>query len=377
MSVLSALRVSRAPVAAFAVVGTFWGSFAAQVPVIKAQVGADDAMFGLLLLGSSLGLLTTMVLAPAFDAKFGHRAMPLSCVLFAGVALAPGGVTVPWMFFCVMMLAGMMSGLTDVTMNARVSELETATGRPLMNANHGIFSVAYAISALATGMAREAGFEPQQVFAGVAVVLLILAYLAQMSAIEAPESDESDGFPVGIVVLCGGVVMIAFMCEAIVEQWSALHIERTLNGGPAEGALGPATLGLTMALGRFGGQAVAERLRDVTVIFWATLLAALGAFIASVAVTPVLAYLGFGLLGLGVSVIGPLGLAIVGRLVHPRERTKAISRAAIIGFIGFSLAPALIGMTSHWYGLRVAFFGTGLFVLFILPLIFSLTRRGA
>ena len=91
MSVLSAIRLSKAPAAAFAVVGTFWGSFAAQAPVLKAQLGADDALFGTLLLGTSLGLVTTMLLAPLLDRKLGQWALPVGACVMAGAVLVPPG----------------------------------------------------------------------------------------------------------------------------------------------------------------------------------------------------------------------------------------------------------------------------------------------
>ena len=64
MSLLSALRLSRQPALAFAAMGAGWGAFAAFVPDIKAGLGASDALFGALLLGSSVGLLSAMWLAP-------------------------------------------------------------------------------------------------------------------------------------------------------------------------------------------------------------------------------------------------------------------------------------------------------------------------
>ncbi|MEP5760451.1 MAG: MFS transporter [Litoreibacter sp.] len=377
MSTLSALRTSRAAATAFVAVGLFWGSFAAQVPVIKARIGADDVTFGMLLLGTAIGLLSTMLLAPSFDQRFGGRALPFSCLGFAVVALLPGLVASLPMFFVVMVLAGMASGLTDVIMNARVSELEAATEKPLMNANHGMFSVAYAVAALLTGFAREAGFGPLVVFTVVAITIAVLSKLTHMKPAVASQMSGASRFPVGVVALGGSVVLIAFMAEAVVEQWSALHIERTLSGSATEGALGPATLGFMMAVGRFSGQAVSERLNAISVIVWATLMAVSGAVLAALATTSVTAYFGFGLLGLGVSVIGPLGLAIVGRMVPPHERTKAISRTAVIGFMGFFIAPALVGLTSQTFGLRIAFAATGGVTLIIVPLIFALKRRGA
>ena len=52
----------------------------------------------------------------------------------------------------------------------------------------------------------------------------------------------------------GAIVLIAFMTENAAENWSALHIEKTLGGSPAEGAMGPAALALTMGLARLAGQ---------------------------------------------------------------------------------------------------------------------------
>ena len=378
MSVLSAIRISHAPATAFAIVGLLWGSLAAMAPQLKAQIGADDALFGMLLLGTSLGLLTTMLLAPIFDRQFGEWALPLASAGLAFAALFPGLASVPLAFFCAMAFAGLMSGLLDVTMNARVSELEAAHKRSLMNANHGVFSVGYAIGAFGTGLGREAGLAPFTILSCVAVCVVLMAARTRMPVAGSAGEDGGRGaFPYGIVALCGAVVMIAFMAEAAVESWSALHVERTLQGGAAEGALGPTMLGLTMAVGRFGGQAVAEKWSDLTVIFWGAVLAVSGAVIAAVAPVPLVAYLGFGTLGLGVSVIGPIGLAIVGRMVAPQMRTVAISRTAVIGFAGFFVAPAAMGLISQGFGLRVAFGAIAGLVLILFPLVAVLKRRGA
>ena len=78
-------------------------------------------------------------------------------------------------------------------------------------------------------------------------------------------------------------MLIAFMTEATVETWSAIHIERTLQGRAAEGALGPAMLGVTMALGRFFGQSVSQTFSETKVIIFATLVTAFVAILAALA----------------------------------------------------------------------------------------------
>lgn len=375
MSVLSALSLSRRPLVAFMIVGTFWGSFAAQVPVLKAGIEADDTLFGLILLGTSLGLVTTMWMAPLFDRWMGAWAMPVAGCIFAAVALGPALAPSPVWFFGAMVLAGYCSGILDVVMNARVSELEARHGRSLMNANHAMFSVAYAISAVMTGFAREAEWDPVTIFSLVAGVIVVMALPLRM-AVEPVDhaARRANRFPWALVVLCGAIVLVAFFVEATVEAWSALHIERTLGGRAAEGAFGPAVLGLTMAVGRFSGQALTERFSEHAIIVIGTAMASAGALVAATAVSPVMAYFGFGAMGLGVAAVGPIGLAIVGRMVRPEHRTAAVARAAVIGFMGFVLAPSLMGFVSGAVGLRWAFAAVAAVAL-LAPLLAAYLRR--
>ena len=369
MSVVSALILSRRPASAFVVVGLFWGCFAAYVPVIKAQMGVNDAQFGTLLLGSAFGLVSSMFLAPRVDRLLGERGMQVAAVLLAFVWLFPAQITTPVVFFAVFVGVGLCSGLLDVIMNARVSELEGRTGRSLLNGNHAMFSVAYAIGALVVGAAREGGLDPLWVFGAMGIVTLLIATQLRIHVDTVEPADGIRGrFPLIPILICGGIVLVAFMSEATVEAWAALHVERTLGGGAAEGALGPAMLGVTMAIGRFSGQVVSEKLREVSVILWASLISASGAIVAALAPTPMVAYVGFGILGLGVSVIGPMGLALVGKLVAAHHRTEAISKAAVMGFSGFFLAPVLMGYASQAFGLRVAFACVALLLVTAVPL---------
>lgn len=356
MSVLNALSLSRRAALGFVAMGVLWGSFAAFVPVLKDRIGADDALFGLLLLGSPLGLLVTMWVAPWFDRRLGRMSLPLSALLVALAYLTPGMAVTPILFFASMICLGLTSGILDIVSNARVSELEARHFQPLMNANHGMFSLAYAGSAILTGLAREAGFGPEVVFTALAALVALFSLWMRMEVTPVSDAERrAVRLPWGIVLLCGGIVLTAFFVEAVVEAWSALHIERTLGGNAAAGAFGPAILGLTMAFGRFSGQAVAGRVSDHQIIRVGSVLACVGGMIAAAAPAPVFAYLGFGLMGLGVSVVGPLALALVGRLVPPAQRTNAVARVNVIGFAAFFLSPMIVGQVSDAFGLRVAF----------------------
>lgn len=378
MSIVTAARLSRSTLFAFAAEGVFWGAFAALVPELKAQIGATDGEFGTAMLFTAVGAVSAMWLAPRFDAMLGRWAMTTAALLLAVSFLFPALTSSFWLFTALMLVAGAAAGLLDVVMNARVSVIEGAHNTSLMNLNHAVFSLAYAGSALATGIAREAQIAPWMVFIGLcALVLSVAPLMIQNKTAPSPEpKQQSANHKINHVMIWGGlIVLIAFMAENATEGWSALFIERDLNGHAAQGALGPAILGLTMGVGRLAGQFITQRFRDEMVIKYASALAALGMLIAALAPTPIVAYLGFGLGGLGVSVVAPMAFSIVGRHFDKDMRTYAISRVAVLGYFGFFIGPPLMGWISEAAGLRVSFVSIAVVLGFVPLCLFYLGKN--
>jgi MFS family permease len=372
------LALSRAPLAAFAAMGLLWGTFAALVPDTKAMIGAGDGAYGTVLLCSAAGATMAMILAPRIAAVLGRHALPAGTAAMGAAFFLPGLAPDIWIFGVAMVLAGVTSGVVDVIMNARVSVIEAERGVHLMNLNHAAFSFAYAAGALATGAGRAAGLGPGTLLpaaALVAVALGVAAAEARGRVAPGRPAPPGSGRNWGAAPVLGGlVILIAFLAENATEVWSALHIERTLGGSPAEGSLGPALLGLTMGIGRLGGQAVAHRMAEVRLLKWAAAVSAAGALLAAVAATPGAAYLGFTVLGFGVSVVAPTAFAMVGRRAGAAGRARAISQAAVLGYLGFFVGPPVLGFLSEWQGLRAAFAIVALALLAVWPLVARLGR---
>jgi MFS family permease len=168
--------------------------------------------------------------------------------------------------------------------------------------------------------------------------------------------------PLGLVpIIGGGIVLIAFMTENAAENWSALHIEKTLGGSAQEGALGPAALALTMGFARLGGQWLATRVDPFTILRAGAVIAAIGALIVAWAAGPTTAYLGFIIIGIGASVLAPTAFSLVGQRSAPEARARAIARATLLGYFGYFFGPPLLGLIAGSFGLRFAFvFAAGL-----------------
>lgn len=378
MSLKHDLYLSRKPLAGYIAIGVAWSTYFAQMPVIKANVGASDGAYGMAILISSFGAIAAMWLAPLALRLFGGRAMPLGIALVALGMVSSGQAMSLILLIFGMTLAAVGSGVVDVLVNARVSEIEARTGRSLMNLNHAIYSFSYAGAALITGVLREAEASTLLIFSLLGAVLLALAYAARDRAPSLEDEDadgDLGGMPHTVVVLTGLVVMAAFLAEAATEGWSALHLERTLGGSAGEGALGPALMGLMMGIGRLSGHALARLMRDTTLMLVATLVSACGLAVAGMASTVFIALCGFALAGLGISVVAPLALALVGRIVPPAQRLAAISRASVLGYGAFFFGPPLMGLVAQGFGLPAAFVVVaGLLVVTAVTLVPALAR---
>ena len=384
MSLRRDLYLSRKPLAGFFAIGVSWSVYFAQMPVIKANVGASDAVYGVALLIAAFGALGAMWLAPAAQRWAGGLAMPLGIVTVALGMLTAGVSGTVLALIIAMLLASAGSGIVDVLVNDRVSHAETDSGRSLMNLNHALYSFAYAGGALVTGALRTAEIGPLPIFAGLSVVLAVLAYAAREDAPPKLDTPDTDGppptVPTLLVILAGLTVFVAFLSEAVTEGWSALHLERTLSGSAAQGALGPALMGLTMGIGRLFGHGLARFIRDTHLMLLATLVSALGLSIAGNAGNVAVALMGFALGGLGISVVAPLALALVGRQVaDPAARLSAISRVSVMGYGAFFIGPPTMGFVAQGVGLGAAFMLVAALLaataLILIPLLSRQIRR--
>lgn len=379
MTIATTLSAARAPIAAFAAMGVLWGTFAAVLPDLKAQLDVVESELGLLILPTPLAAVTAMLLAPLIGAALGRVALPIATLLMAAAFALPGQAAQVWLFPLAMMACGGATGLTDVLMNARVSAIENARNLHLMNLCHAAYSFGYAGGAIATGVMRGAGWSPDWVMGSCALLAGVLALMTferdgAIHGLKKPK-DGTAGRLGLIPVIGGGIVLIAFLTENAAENWSALHIEKTLGGSPEEGAMGPATLALTMGFARLAGQGIVQRVNPFRLLMGGAMLSACGALGAALATSPGMAYAGFIVMGIGSSVIAPTAFSLVGRLAEPEARARAVARATLLGYFGYFFGPPALGFLAGAFGLRFAFVFAATMLMAVLILAPLLARQ--
>jgi MFS family permease len=375
----SLLSTARVPLAAFATMGICWGSFAAELPDFKAMLGVDEAQLGVLILFTPIAAVFAMLLAPIVGHALGRIALPVATIGMGLAFVLPGQAASLWAFPLAMMCCGAMTGLTDVLMNARVSQLEADRNLHLMNLSHAAYSFGYAGSAVAVGAMRSAAWPPSWVMAAIALlaVLLALGTIERDGTIHGLRRPKGAGAGhLGLIpVIGGGIVLIAFLTENAAENWSALHIEQTLGGSPAQGAAGPAVIALTMGFARLVGQGLAGRVGAFRLLAGGAVLSSCGAVVAAMATSPAMAYAGFIVMGVGSSVIAPTAFSLVGRLANPASRARAVARATLFGYFGYFFGPPMLGLIAGTFGLRYAFVFAAVMLLTVLVLAPLMARQ--
>lgn len=358
MRFLSDISASAKPLCGFIAIGLGWSAYFAQMPVVKGHVGASDGAYGIAVLCASLGALAAMWMAPFALSRAGRFAVPLAVAAIGLSLLGVGVVPSLWALALMLLVLSAASGIVDVLINADIAQTEAHSGRALMNLNHALYSFAYAGAALVVGVLREASWTPFEVFLAMLVPFGVLAWGSIGTAVETTQETQ-DGpaphLPSALIWVAGALVFFGFLVEASAEGWSALHIERGLGGGPQQGAMGPALLGLMMGVGRLSGYALARFMPEPVLMMCACLVSAVGLIGAGLASTVGVALGFFALAGLGVSVVAPLTLALAGRAVPQRLRLAVISRVSVLGYGAFFVGPPLMGIVAQVFSLRTAF----------------------
>ena len=384
MSLIQSLHLARSPMAGLAMVGTAWGTFSGVVPDIQAATGVTEGQLGTALMCSALGSMTAMFLSPRFFAAAARWTLPIAGLIMIVVlnlpALAQDLVTLAIIMGCM----GASIGMLDITSNIRISAIEAQHNASLMNVSHAMFSFAFGLSALITGVLREDGFALGQILpilsilAGV-LFLLIFESASRWTGVHDEADDNEASVQSGVrfwpVVLLTAIILFSsFVGENSTEAWSALHIEKTLGAEAGIGSYGPAALGLVMGLARFFGQIVADRVGERNLIVGSAVLGVVGALSLAAANSVVVAITSVGVIAVGMSLIVPSANTVLGRRVPGKIRALALSRAWMIGMVGFFIGPAMMGYLAQAFGLRVSFAVVSLLIALIIPAIYGLSR---
>ena len=351
-------RARLAVAAIFCLNGLALANWIARIPDVKQQMALSDQRLGLVLLCVAAGALVAQPMVGWLIGRVGSRRM--TTVMLIGFCLSivlPGLAADMLLLMGALFIFGACNGGLDVAMNAQAALVEQRYARPIMTSFHGLWSIGGLVGASIGGLIATQGVSVRAHLFGVAIVAVIIAVLATRWLVVDDdvrhEAGPSFALPPRALVLLGLIAFGVLFCEGAIADWSAVYLRESLHSSPAIAATGFAVFSLLMAAGRLTGDALALRLGPALVVRGGGALVALGIGVAIVSDVPLIAIVGFGMIGAGLACSFPLILSAAARTPRVAANT-AIAAMATVGYTGFLIGPPLIGTVAEAVTLRGA-----------------------
>ncbi|MCB0882928.1 MAG: MFS transporter [Thermoleophilia bacterium] len=370
----------RAIVTAFAALGMWGYCLYAMGPVLvalRADLGVSRTQIGTAGTALALGSITGGLASPALFARM--RQGPLLAVAVLLIAAASAGFAVAWSLPAVLAAAfvlGVGGSLATIVVPVIVDTRQPharAVGITEANSWAGAVGVASPLvigGAIALGIGWTAG-----PWCG-AVAGLAVAWLARGLPPAAPppgarvtgDVPDARGFGGSFwrwwaVLVCGVAV------EFCITFWAADFMQTAVGMSPglASGLMGVFVGGL--AAGRFAGARLVGRRPPDRLVAAAYGLLLAGGAVFWAAREPVVSVAGLALLGLGVSVVFPLSMALAIGAAPPGAAEGASTRISLGASMAILAAPFALGALGDAVGPRRGFLLVPAIVLVALALI--------
>jgi MFS family permease len=355
-----AIRAARrATYAMFFADGLGFGIWAGHIPALKQNFQLSDSSLSIVLLAVAAGSIVSMPLTGQAVRHFGSRrciVVSIACygLCLVAIAVAPNLI----LFVSAALLFGASKGGVDVSINAQAVVVERCFGRPIMSSFQALWSVGGLAGGFLTSAALALGSTPLANLIGVGSLLLLLDRLCYFHLTRDATSGEPEGptrfrLPGKALLWVAMLTFIALFSEGVLQDWAAVYMRQVVLVPIWIAAIAYAAYSSAMALGRFAGDRALALIGEHTLMRLSGALIIVGLAAALLLPSPFFAIAGFAVAGLGNSNLVPILFSAAGRdpVLGPGP---GIATVTTVGFCGFLIGPAVIGLMSKFFGLSVA-----------------------
>jgi MFS family permease len=349
-----------------------FGSWLPRIPEIQEKLSLDAKGLAFTLLGLPTGILITLLFGGKLVGHLGSRASIFyGFIVFLSVVSFPVWANSPAMLFVALGVVGSALSVIELGMNVMADQIEKAGTKLIMNSCHGFWSLGIMLGSLiGSGLAQFEVSPEWSVTLVAALVLLPALFVSHAlprfgSAATATVKSANRNWP-SMTLL--GISLFAFgitLTEGAIADWSAVYLRDVFAAKGASIGLGYAAFAAMVASGRFMGDRSKQRFGARRTAELCSLISLIGIVLVCSATNLVLAYLGFALVGIGVSVGFPLGVSAAAQQ-SDRPPASSVATLTFVALLGFLVGPVLIGFVAQALGMRM-----GLLML-ALPLMLSL-----
>jgi len=392
---LARVKTARTAVfAVFALAGIVFSSFAARIADSKAALGLSAGELGLTLFAASCGSVLALPFAGRVADRIGASRTVVTGMVVAGAGLLVVGLAVDVAESRLVMAVGLFFlgmgvGLWDVAMNLEGAAVERLLARTVMPHFHAAFSGGTVLAALVGSLMSWASVPLVAHFVGALVVTGVAGWWGVHAFLpRAAEEDPADADAAAKAthtarprsawleprtLMIGLVVLAAAFTEGTANDWIAVAFVEGHDVPAWAGVLAFAVFLSFMTLGRVVGTGLLDRYGRVPVLRVTFVMAAVGSVLVIFG-SPVLAYVGTAIWGVGASLGFPVGISASAD--DPARAGARMSVVATIGYTAFIAGPPLLGfLGDHFTVLKALLAVTAM--VFLAMLVIPATKESA
>jgi len=344
----------------FFIQGLTFASWASRIPDIKNSLLLGDAALGAILLSLPIGQFFALALSGYLVTRYGSRIVLITTsVLYPATLLLIGLASVPLALIVALLLTGFFGNIYNIAVNTQAVGIEALYGRSIMASFHGLWSLAgFTGGLIGTFMIAQElpPFQHYWIINGITLLLTLVFVGSTLPRDAKTDQSKPKLFvkPDRVILILGILAFSCMICEGTMFDWTGVYFEKIVKTPKELTRLGFVAFMSTMAGGRFIADFLITRLgarrmlqiSGIMIFTGIAILVAFPSFVPSIA--------GVLIAGFGVSSVVPIAYGLAGQS-KTMPAGQALAAVSSLGFLGFLIAPAMIGFISEAYSLRLAF----------------------
>ncbi|MGK4566842.1 MFS transporter [Flavobacterium sp. 3HN19-14] len=311
-------KIIRTTVAAmFFMAGLCFSSWASRIATIQQKLSLSEAALGGVLLSLPIGLMLSLPLSGWAVNKIGSRKVLAAALSLYGLMLITLGFVndVISLIVC-LILFGMASNATNISVNTQAVATEALYPKPIMASFHGLWSLAGFIGAgIGTFMIAQ-NIAPAPHFIIIAVATII-AVIISWKYLHNDHSQSNTGsafvMPDKTLIALGLIAFCSMVVEGGMFDWSVVYFKKVVQPDEKWIGMGFTACMCMMAGGRFVADAFSAKFGLRRTLQVSGCLSAIGLMTAVIFPSLATAIIGFMFVGAGISSVVPMVYSAAGK----------------------------------------------------------------
>ena len=338
-----------------------FGALFPRIGDLQLQLGISQTMLGLSIIGISLGVQISLLIAGRIVDSIGfRRTMMWGVPLISFTEMLAAGASSPFQLFTALFFTGLWIGLIEVAVNLEADRVEHHLGRRIMNRSHAFWSFGFFLAGLGGALLAQLGISAFHHLAGFVVLTLILSIALFHNYKAAPKrGDDTHGHilfakPTKPILWLVALSLSAMLLEGAGIDWSVIFMRDVFGTPPFISGLALTLFAASQFSVRFVADRFVERFGPERISLLSIIILGFGVLAVSLSPHPAVALIGFVMIGAGSAVIFPLTISAAAQL---KDRSSAVNVASFaqLSFMVFLLAPPILGIIADYFGIRISY----------------------